>query len=822
MQKRQTQLMLIVDNVNLPMPGRASLYEEVVKSWTGGMIMADRLISGMAQSASSVDALVGLCAWHIYPDLCAIGLKTTLVEQQDEVVEKGGLLTIGLSSVHNNDPMGISWSLPLSHLRYYGRAETSQTMIGSSNSRKPFARIVQIAMGSIMSAWESPHAEPTNLAKFLISFEKCLQNATGSLMSNRKQLSPRVLDALMKVLEHLASSDESSESFSPQCWPSLMSRHAQSYLNADESEKSEMNRYMALGRRRYALFLAKSEEHPSPYFGLCDTNVYLQIIEVEQRIDALRDMTKLFTGFDGLENAIIRIVHTMDVLGSTMVEIASLFPQTIPGTSRATHRRWIVLPESADGSADSSAIVQSQQDHAFRRSVEIMIKFAEPCGFLRASCIQYTSQSQTSRWPSGFMWHNKEDPVTLECLMEQSSWADDALPPSQRLLGWRMGHLNHLYGGIQYQSLYGCNTYAAVFLPSTKRRPSDLSLPGDYVADRLGSDQIDQCAFIDFVAQFTITSDHASTSMDYFMSLRSIALAQNVYEMLPQAEVDLSIISRPLCHSKWARAALQRQEMTSEAAISLSCVCWFDTGHIDLDTGDLKDVLAVSSANSIYALEFLFRDPLHKSRNQRICHVIGNVGKPGLALLLSPRNTLLREPDLETWQLVNHAPFDGKLEDNFSSTSLHLSLTGYEQQLNIPKQQGARDREAYYLEAVVSAFDKGAWVADLDLFHLLHGHFTYISPRPMCRWHNGADAHTTSSFSALTSVDNWFEYLDRPPNSAVIRAHGNWVARLALAAIPLTDKDPLVVLGSDKICWTCVEASLREEGHSMDERLFLC
>lgn len=73
----------------------------------------------------------------------------------------------------------------------------------------------------------------------------------------------------------------------------------------------------------------------------------------------------------------------------------------------------------------------------------------------------------------------------------------------------------------------------------------------------------------------------------------------------------------------------------------------------------------------------------------------------------------------------------------------------------------------------------------------------------------------------ITTVDNPFEYPDRPPDTAVIRASKNWVARLALAAIPMTDKKALI-MGSGEICWACAKESLPYERVSIGERLFLC
>ena len=152
MRVRQTQLTLVIDNMVMPMPMKVNVYDTVVDAWTKAMIMVENVVSGMPQSVQSGKALLGLCAWHLYPDLCAVERSTTIVHQGDTLVKIGGLVTVGLRRDRGEDGTGISWSMPLSHLRYYGKAVTSHAATGSQSSRVAFDRVVQIAMGSVMSA----------------------------------------------------------------------------------------------------------------------------------------------------------------------------------------------------------------------------------------------------------------------------------------------------------------------------------------------------------------------------------------------------------------------------------------------------------------------------------------------------------------------------------------------------------------------------------------------------------------------------------------------------------------------------------------------
>ena len=149
----------------------------------------------------------------------------------------------------------------------------------------------------------------------------------------------------------------------------------------------------------------------------------------------------------------------------------------------------------------------------------------------------------------------------------------------------------------------------------------------------------------------------------------------------------------------------------------MACVCMIESGGFNLQPEDLEDVSALSYCKDHCGAEILFCDPSEGLPAHILRHVIGNVKRPGPVFLPSPRNTILRGLVLENWDMVNHAPFDGKIEDNFSSTSLHLSLTGYERPVKVHG-HGKRDSIVYFVEVVASVHDRGVWYTDLDLLPL--------------------------------------------------------------------------------------------------------
>ena len=165
--------------------------------------------------------------------------------------------------------------------------------------------------------------------------------------------------------------------------------------------------------------------------------------------------------------------------------------------------------------------------------------------------------------------------------------------------------------------------------------------------------------------------------------------ASVIYQDLDGAEVDLSVLSLLLHELKWATpTAEDRNEITQKMCQSFACIVLLESGTFDLGPDEFNDVVGVSSGNSLYVSEALLEDPSKIPQCPGIRHLVGNIGKPGVALLLLAKNPDIRQPDLESWEMINHMPFDGRIEDSFGGTSLHLSLTGDEMLLNIG-QQGA-------------------------------------------------------------------------------------------------------------------------------------
>ena len=496
--------------------------------------------------------------------------------------------------------------------------------------------------------------------------------------------------------------------------------------------------------------------------------------------------------------AIIRVVHGAKSVSHGLVEFASVLPQSSSHEKPKLYHRWIVL---------GSRFGSDEARKALERSTEIMTNLGESCSFLQSDTLvedfDFDHEKRTPLIDSNLCWSQTPVPDYSEYRCDQRPWIMAYFSARRKFDVWRNNHFGREYSEIDYYLHFGNTVAAGIFVPYIRSVAPRPQLPIDFLTTMITSGQLSIEKYLLMYKGFL----DPSVRPKFFKSLDALARAYEIYQSIPQADIDLSVASKPLYTAKWASVdRLSR-------SVSLACVSMFDTGSLDIQTETFGDVIAISSANNIYAIETLFSDPYSSAPDHRLRHVIGNLGKPGLSLLVCPKDTILRDPDLETWKLINHVEFDGKFEDHFASTSLHLSLTGYERALNV-SEHGGRDNEASYVEAALSAHDRGTWVADINVLR--------CEPHdrlPECL-HTEDEKISAPESAYLTSIDNWYEYLDPPPNAGIIRARGNWIARLALAAVQ-SPRNMSLSIGCNRMCRVCVQGAINS-WKDPDKGLLLC
>ncbi|KAL8636964.1 MAG: hypothetical protein Q9226_009180 [Calogaya cf. arnoldii] len=242
----------------------------------------------------------------------------------------------------------------------------------------------------------------------------------------------------------------------------------------------------------------------------------------------------------------------------------------------------------------------------------------------------------------------------------------------------------------------------------------------------------------------------------------------------------------------------------------------FDTGISNFDPTGLSDVFAISSGNSMYVAAPLLCDPYEKAGETEIRHVAGNIGRPGLSMLVPPPEPKIHKLPPGTWDQLNFLRFEGKLENSFMRTSIHLSLTAYE--MPFPDQltdEHIIDQSATLVETLVSVFDGERWVADLDVLTALGSdmvtRFACKNNPAMSgvsRVCHGSFDQVFQNANSMVSVDNWEEFLDQSEDAIkIVRAHGNWLARLAFVVASVQQRRRPLILPPD-ICWSCFKEQM--------------
>jgi len=324
---------------------------------------------------------------------------------------------------------------------------------------------------------------------------------------------------------------------------------------------------------------------------------------------------------------------------------------------------------------------------------------------------------------------------------------------------------------------------------------------------------------VDIVGEIDYTEELAGIvpkSRDGLWALKVLAFATQVYLQLEGATISLKILQTPLNEVPWLRRGTakwcKRKQpgdrffqstvpLRPRRSSVLGCIAYFESGTLLLPPRDLEETLAIASGNSIFVIGALISDPFDVVPESTVKRIVGNIGSTGICMLIAPVDPQIR-PLGDQYNLVTHAAYDGERENNFKSTSLHLSFTEWKLPVDV-KGAGPRmiDQEAYFVESVISVLESGKWVADLDILCIDFLALTRLRMETQCSGH----PHRHLDYD-YTSLDSWEELLDTPMSVGIFRARGNWAARLAAVSI-LSQKGQahsIGVLGPEPFCLECL------------------
>jgi hypothetical protein len=801
--RQQTQLMLIVRKFDLTVNNKMSMYQSVIEAWSLAMISAEKLISGVPQSVSDGSILLGLSAWHIYPDLLALEKSDRFIKQKDKLVDQGGVLTVGLQSASPRQDCGIYWSLPLAYFRYYGDPVTTTKALGDHSSKVSIDQLLNLALGCLFGEWNIQGDGYQKAASLLSAIWHCLQTHWPNLS---RFSGCGYVSMLESPSDHSNDDHPSSEIANTFHWLRHVAGAANRYLDSEGEEKASIEKMIAYGQRRCTAFLTtKRKGSQQPYFGLTSRSKFLSLLGApEEQIAYLREIAKRF-GPDA-DSMIIRYRAEDHAVGAKELRY---------GYATASAREN--LSETADNGTPSN----SEAKAVYSRFMYRLDKLRA-----RGENITILEHGEVRIEARGLVWKNAPalfprngylvtDQKPLGWVVTSGTCVASSESESEDSDDFVVVHRTLERSAIPFRFCFGDIETAALFtnVPLTQSLADvEKDIDIEDVTKAIHGSKLEPKGLLKHLHNLSFL-DHSRAK-----SLKALAIAADIFKVLPGATISLEVASKPLHEAHWIEnttpQSLQDDCHLLSRHNTFSCIAFFETGGImNIPPDNLSQVLAMSIDNSIYVAAPLLCDPLERPHQHEIRRIVGNIGKAGLAFLIPPTNPLMRKAKANEWDLVNHLKFDGKAQDSFHQTSLHLALTDY----TIPftmHHEGARDIEAYFQEALISVFDRTEWVADLDCISSLESPYLFRLPRTTCR-HRKKPILLYSHL--LTSVDSWQELLDRPQRAAIIRSHDNWVGRLATACLSVQKRYPTLIVPSE-FCWECIPGQIGTKWQSLCDK----
>lgn len=797
MKLQQTQLMLIINNLNLDVDGdNQAVYRSVISVWQRAMIAMEGLVSGTGQSVESGAVLLGLSAWHLYPDLLVLGAKTVEIYQKDELVGEGGLLTVGLSS-RASFSEGIHWSLPLASLRYYSGPTYTRRTSRQDSTRLSVPQLQQVAMGALLGHWGNYNTiGPDNFAKVIVLLwelftklkKKQVQQGSGG------QQTAEMYDLARRGLRVLGGLIQGAQEFLS---------HAQ-----DTVQRRVALQLMGYGKRHGQHWIGlgiPGEPSIPPLFGLTQVETMISLLLPEARVALLRDMIVEFPSLS--KTAIIRYSPS-EPQPEIQWEFALPLTNEIPAYqfNNRSYTRFVTSHPTHPYETLSLSFVDKYLSRRSREACGEKFRFTtyhydKIQEDIEVFTLQYEPADNLSQPPT--------PPPPYTAPDAKSSCAEDKSTSD-----------------VWFEFVFGDPKLAAVYshtLPEIQSNRTQFEVHCQQI-----------CKLIEKTISSLQSGDMTVPGMDIFKlehhlittfeasslgcSLSALAAASDLYtRSLPDATLSMALTTTPLKEAKWCMRslALWRHPAAGSTQIyttlsiteMFACILQMESGTINADPALLSNVFAISSGFSLFVAGQLLEDPQVELPPDSVVYIVGNIGKAGIALLIPPGEPRMRELELGEWEFIVHAPFDGKKQMGlFNSTTMHLSPTGYELNYDTGT-HGLRGRQAFFVETRISVHDKGKWVADVDplgafsALQLQH----YKPSKTLC----SCSEKIPPIDDGMTSIDCWEELLDLPEENevAVVRASGSWMARIAAVSIAVQRGSCIILPAKHDapFCWNCFQ-----------------
>jgi hypothetical protein len=148
----------------------------------------ESLLHGQPQMVFDATALLGITAWHIFPDILILGATVRQLKHGDPLVQASGVLTIGSERMpgKEDDMGGVVWSLSLAHLRFYGPPILASNYLGMNASRVTYEEFMVVALGSLSICLQASMLETASF--FAVTWEYITSTISDDSLDHQSPL----------------------------------------------------------------------------------------------------------------------------------------------------------------------------------------------------------------------------------------------------------------------------------------------------------------------------------------------------------------------------------------------------------------------------------------------------------------------------------------------------------------------------------------------------------------------------------------------------------------------------------------------------------
>jgi len=584
-ERKQTQLRLVLENINLPVNDKTVVFASVVDAWKAALTTMENLVSGAPQAVTDGAAIVGLSAWHLYPDMTVFGPKITEISMKDELIQTGGVLSLGLSSSTKETSPGVYWCLSLTFMRYYGQPVRSERQLLVNPKRITFPQFQIAVLGTVLGTWKIP-LEHTRI---------CIEILFA-------------LGSQFKKLSNMRLQDR---------WVEVITQPASTYLDAKGEEKEIASRLIHLDRRRASDFIPPSSTCPDlSVFNLLDTQVLFRCLkDNEGRISLLRRIAARYPNLSE-ESTLLRCRYDDD--GNSDPD------STLHETTSDTEHEGLVEPRSeVDSEADSDEVLEDYSEPgspasepASQSKMEIdeseLQKPAEEITMATKTVIttyataypripSFVQGSAFSNIIANDEHHHRGLPVTnsREMFVPEEESAHEYSPGT--FWGNDLMAVNYHHERLEF--FFGSTTSVAMFVKQRDR--NWMELPA------ITYDDISWCLQHELFSMEKLERLITNWHSPIYETLSLLSVATTIYATLRDATVNVECLNSPLpktnigkhvisesfSRHKDAKYRFPRTVLTRSSAMGL--VAYFE-GANDIDISQLEEVMAISAGDSIY------------------------------------------------------------------------------------------------------------------------------------------------------------------------------------------------------------------------------